>query len=69
MVLDHDRESDPELDEASGFGASGWVGYGWWVSKNWSGGGLLQLTGAFGESARTEASSLALVGMLSLLYH
>ena len=39
------------------------------ISKNWSGGGLLQLTGAFGESARMDASSLALVGMLSLLYH
>jgi len=69
LVLDHDRESDPTLDEASGLGASGWVGYGWWISKNWSGGGLLQLTGALGESARMNAQSLAIVGMLSLLYH
>ncbi|HEY6724717.1 MAG TPA: hypothetical protein VI197_11840, partial [Polyangiaceae bacterium] len=45
VVIDHDRESDPKLDEASGLGASGWVGYGWWISKNWSGGGLLQVTG------------------------
>ena len=69
LVLDHDRESDPNLDEASGLGASGWVGHGWWISKNWSGGGLLQLTGAFAESARMNANSIALVGMLSLLYH
>ena len=69
MVIDHDRERDKKLDEASGLGASGWVGYGWWLSKNWSGGGLLQLTGAFGESARMQANSFAVVGMLSLLYH
>src|SRR5690606_17734096 len=69
LVIDHDRQSDRKLDEASGFGASAWVGYGWWISKNWSGGGLLQVTGAVGESARMNANSLAVVGMLSLLYH
>lgn len=68
-VIDHERQTDPNLDEASGFGASAWVGYAWWISKNWSGGGLVQTLGSFGESSRMNARSLALVFMFSLLYH
>lgn len=69
IVIDHSRQTDPNLDEASGFGASAWVGYGWWISKNWSGGGLVQTVGSFGESSRMNSRSLALVFMFSLLYH
>ncbi len=68
-VLEHEGDGDVELDEAAGLGASGWVGYGWWISKNWSLGGLGQVTVSGGDSTLMTARSVSVVGMFSLLYH
>jgi hypothetical protein len=70
-VIEHDLPNDSDLDNAGGLGAAAWVGYGWWLSKNWSFGGLGQVTGSFGETngGAMTARSLSVVGMLSLLYH
>src|SRR5690606_18917410 len=56
-VLEHDLPSDSSMDDAGGLGASAWVGYGWWVSKNWSLGGMLQVMGSFGESSGGDMSA------------
>jgi hypothetical protein len=47
---------DQNDNASAGFGLSAWVGYMWWVSSEWSLGGLLRVTGA-----RTERT-VGLVG-------
>ena len=69
--IEHDGDGDSDLDDAAGLGASAWAGYGWWISKNWSIGGMGQVTGSFGDSVSNamSARTLAVVAMFSLLYH
>jgi hypothetical protein len=72
------RPGDIDQLRAGGVGMAAWFGYDWWVSSEWSMGGLLRVNGAIAHDGsndhgddpyKLDSSNYGFAFMFSVLYH